>query len=308
MKQPLRFVGGEAAMNWIIRTSASFGAAALVAAALPAGPALADGMPTRGKVAAAAPQPEQRRCTLSANVALASEYIFRGISQTSEGPSIQGGFDATCGLFYIGVWASNLDWGPAFRPGPDDFVTWANIEIDSYAGLKGKLGVFNWDLGVIYYAYPNSTRNFLADTNGGFDRFDNDYVELKAGVSAEIWKNGTLGATFFYSPEYQYETGDVWTVEGVFTQAFQAYWGITPTISGLIGYQSGNDGAYALRYAGGDDEYLYWNAGVTLGFLEKWSVDLRYWDTTIGDQHDTFCGGPYFQCDERFVATLKFTY
>jgi uncharacterized protein (TIGR02001 family) len=271
-------------------------------------PALADGMPSRGRVKTAEPAPAPRRCTLSANVGITTDYVFRGISQTSEGPAIQGGFDATCGMFYAGVWASSLDWGPAFRPGPDDIVTWASMELDVFAGLKGKLGKLSWDLGVIWYTYPNSTRNFLLGTDGFFDRFDNDFVELKAGVSADIWKGGTLGVTFFYSPEYQYETGDVWTVEGGFAQALPAWWGFTPTLSALIGYQRGNDGAYALRYAGGDDEYVYWNAGVAFGFLEKWSVDLRYWDTNIGAQHDTFCGGNYFQCDERFVATLKFTY
>jgi uncharacterized protein (TIGR02001 family) len=263
-------------------------------------------MPARGRVAATQPAPEQRPCALSANVALTTDYIFRGISQTSEGPAIQGGFDATCGLFYAGVWASSLDWGPAFR-GPDgDPVTWASMELDSYGGIRGKWGRFSYDLGVIYYAYPNSTRNFFGDPD--FDRFRNDYFELKAGAGADLWKDATLGVTFYYSPDYQLETGDVWTIEGGFTQAFQAYWGVTPTVSALIGYQNGNDGAYARRYAGGSSDYFYWNAGVTLGFLEKWSVDLRYWDTTIGENHDAFCGGAYFQCDERFVATLKFTY
>ena len=93
-----------------------FSAAALLAAALLTGPAIADGMPTRGRAAAPPPAPEARPCTLSANAALASEYVFRGVSQTSEGLAIQGGFDATCGSFYAGVWASSLDWGPALTP------------------------------------------------------------------------------------------------------------------------------------------------------------------------------------------------
>ena len=292
-----------------IAQSGCFGAAALLAAALLTAPALADGMPSRGRVATPPPAPAPRLCTLSANVALASEYVFRGVSQTSEGPAIQGGFDATCGSFYIGVWASNLDWGPAFRPGPDDDFTatnWASIEIDAYAGFKGKLWRFAWDLGAIYYAYPNSTRNvFFFDS--GFDRFRNDYVELKAGAGVDLWKDGTLGVTGFYSPDYQYETGTVWTLEVGFTQAFQAYWGVTPSVSALFGHQWGNDNAYASRIANGDDNYSYWNAGVTLGFLEKWSVDLRYWDTDLGG-NTGFCSGDYFQCNERFVATLKFTY
>ncbi len=26
-------------------------------------------------------------------------------------------------------------------------------------------------------------------------------------------------------------------------------------------------------------DYTYWNAGLTLGFMENWSADIRYWDT-----------------------------
>src|SRR5262245_48218069 len=136
-----------------ITQSVCFGTAALLAAALLVRPALADGMPSRGKIATP-PPPAQRACTLSANAALASEYVFRGVSQTSEGLAIQGGFDATCGSFYIGVWASSLDWGPALTPGPDgvfNVASWASIELDSYAGFKGKVDRFAWDLGVIYY-------------------------------------------------------------------------------------------------------------------------------------------------------------
>jgi hypothetical protein len=48
---------------------------------------------------------------------------------------------------------------------------------------------------------------------------------------------------------------------------------------------------------------------LTLGFMEKWSLDLRYWDTNI-DRVDVNnpCSKSLFACDERFVATLKFTY
>jgi len=287
-------------MTWTIAKSLRLGALGLFAAALLGGPALADGMPKRGAVKKTETTPEPRACTLSANVALATEYIFRGFSQTAEGPAIQGGFDATCGRFYAGVWASSLDWGVVERRGVDD--TWAYMELDVYAGFKGKHGHVAWDVGVIYYAYPNSTRNDF----GTFDeRFRNEYVEVKAGLSGEVWKDGTLGVTVFFSPDYQYETGDVWTLEVGFAQALPKHWGLMPTLSALVGQQWGNDGAYAARVAGGEDSYTYWNAGVTLGFLEKWSIDLRYWDTSLDRD---FCSGPTFQCDERFVATLKFTY
>jgi len=272
----------------------------MLAAALLAAPALADGMPSRGRIATPPPPPEARRCTFSANVGITSDYIFRGFSQTAEGPAIQGGFDATCGLFYAGVWASSLDFAGGLGGTSDvfGFPFDASMELDSYVGLKPKTGPVTWDVGFIYYAYPN------ASTPG----LNLDYYEFKLGASAEIWKNGTLGVTAFYSPDYQLESGVTWTIETGFVQAFSTYWGFTPSVSALLGYQTNTGSAsYRFSYGNGDDEYFYWNAGLALGFLEKWSLDLRYWDTDVSESF-RFCDLATFQCDERFVATLKFTY
>ena len=243
------------------------------------------------------------KLALSANVALTTDYVFRGFSQTAEGPAVQGGFDATCGQFYAGVWASSLDWGVDFSFSSNA----ASIEMDWYAGWKPKTDRITWDLGIIYYSYPNGRAPFAVAVG---DR-DPNYLELKVGGSAEVWKDGTLGVTVFYSPEYQYETGSTWTVETSFTQALPKMGRFTPTFSALLGWQS-NEGTaqYRSAFGNGDDSYLYWNAGVTLGFHEKWSLDLRYWDTDISNAGG-FCDGSatgVFQCDARFVATLKFTY
>ena len=46
------------------------------------------------------------------NVALSSDYIWRGMTQTAEEPAISGGFDIAgeSGL-YFGTWASNVEFG-----------------------------------------------------------------------------------------------------------------------------------------------------------------------------------------------------
>ena len=48
---------------------------------------------------------------LSYNIGLASDYVFRGVSQTDENAQIFGGVDLTAGKFYAGTWASNVDFG-----------------------------------------------------------------------------------------------------------------------------------------------------------------------------------------------------
>ena len=280
----------------------AFAAAALM---LLAGPAFADGY--RGSLKDS-PKPEER-CKHSANVDIATEYVFRGISQTKEGPAIQGGYDLTCGIFYAGVWASNLDWG-----GDTAGNSIANIEMDWYLGVKPVTGRITWDLGVIYYSYPNSAK-VAVNAVGAPDRRDYNYVELKVGASTEIWKDGTVGVTVFYSPDYQYEAGSVWTTEASFTQVFPKFSALhrewTPSFSALLGYQkaTSDKAVYIRNVTGDDDSYLYWNAGVTFGFLEKWSIDFRYWDTNI-DKAPGFgsCSVDLFSCDQRFVGTLKFTF
>jgi uncharacterized protein (TIGR02001 family) len=191
-------------------------------------------------------------------------------------------------LFYVGTWASAVDFDDA-----------AHVEIDLYAGIKPKTGPITWDLGVIYYAYPNQN-----------NAFELNMVEFKVGGSAEIWKDGTAGLTAFYSPDYTNETGPVWTFEAAFSQALPKVGMFSPTFSALFGYQIGDDARYLTVVGNGEDSYMYWNAGLTLGFLEKWSLDLRYWDSSLSSNVGGagFCGGPTFHCDERFVATLKFTY
>jgi len=278
-------------------------AAALAAVALLAAPALADGY--KGSLKDT-PKPEER-CKHSANVALTTDYVFRGFSQTAEGPAIQGGYDLTCGIFYAGVWASSLNWGDynhgSFDVNGDPFA--ANVEMDWYLGIKPVTGKVTWDLGVIYYSYPNAL-------NPGLNV---NYLELKVGASAEVWKDATVGVTVFYSPEYQLESGNTWTFEGSFSQTFPKFSALhrewTPSVSAVVGYQT-NEGtaSYKASFGNLDDSYWYWNAGLTLGFLEKWSIDFRYWDTSLSSNTggSGFCKLDTFQCDARFVATLKFTY
>ncbi len=56
---------------------------------------------------------EERSLDMSVTLGGTSDYIFRGISQTSENPAAQGSVDVTYGIFYAGIWASNDDFDEA---------------------------------------------------------------------------------------------------------------------------------------------------------------------------------------------------
>ena len=85
---------------------------------------------------------------VEANIALSTDYVFRGFSQTDENPAISGGFDyAFDSGFYLGTWASNVDFG-------ND----TSIEIDLYAGYAFDLtDSVSLDLSAVQFIYPDET-------------------------------------------------------------------------------------------------------------------------------------------------------
>jgi len=100
-----------------------------------------------------APEPDW---TGTANIGLFSQYIFRGITQTNEKPAVQGGFDVSHkGGFYLGTWASNINWVSDLVAPPNSVS--ASMEWDFYGGYKGSLPAdFGYDVGVLYYWYPGN--------------------------------------------------------------------------------------------------------------------------------------------------------
>ena len=101
---------------------------------------------------------------VSANVTIASQYIYRGIAQTKGNPAIQGGFDYDAGNgFYVGTWGSNISWlsdqPKCDAPSPDATCTSsgasASMEWDVYGGYKGSINSdLGYDVGILTYNYP----------------------------------------------------------------------------------------------------------------------------------------------------------
>src|SRR5262249_10525432 len=147
---------------------------------------------------------------------LATDYTFRGISQTSQNPAVQGGFDASFGSsgLYVGTWASNVAFG-------------GSLELDVYGGWKTTLGPVGLDLGVIGHFYPRSSD----------DAAEFDYFEPYVKASFTPAPGFTLGGAVNYSPEFFGETGNAiygeingaYTVSDVFS------------ISGAVGMQKIDD-------------------------------------------------------------------
>jgi len=101
---------------------------------------------------------------VSFNAGVASEYRYRGISQSRLDPALQGGADYTnnpTGL-YVGTWLSSIKW-------IKDAGGSGNVEWDIYAGKRGEIVKdVSYDVGVLTYVYAsNGLGNVpgLADAN-----------------------------------------------------------------------------------------------------------------------------------------------
>jgi len=196
-----------------------------------------------------AAQAQDDGLSVSFNVGAATDYVFRGFSQTDEDPQVFGGVDISAGIFYAGVWASNVD-----------FLDSTDAEFDIYAGITPTLGAVSLDLGVIYYGYIDK----------GASNYD--YWEFKATASVPAGP-ATLGVAAYYSPNF-YGTAD-----DAFYYEANASVDIPDTkfsISGAIGRQEQDGGL----------DYTTWNVGVGFALTDNVSFDVRYHDTNVSKTND----------------------
>jgi uncharacterized protein (TIGR02001 family) len=128
----------------------------------------------------------------STNVALTTDYVFRGVSQSAEDIAIQGGFDFNHkNGFYAGLWGSNVDF--AVQTADD-----AHVELDIYAGYGWKASNIDWDAGIIRYTYP-----------GAAGSLDYDFTEFYIGGSY-----GKFSAKYSYADEFFGSNKSAYYLEG----------------------------------------------------------------------------------------------
>ncbi len=207
----------------------------------------------------------------SANVAYTTDYVFRGISQTDDGPGIQGGFDWSheSGI-YLGTWASNVDFDGA-----------GEIEMDWYGGYASEFNGVSYDIGALYYQYPG------AEDNGA----SFDFVEVYGSVGYDF-EVIAIGADIAYSPDFFADSGDAF------------YFGGTASIPLPAGF--GLDGGFHRQtidknLAFGTPNYNTWDVGLTYT-LVGFDLDLRYVDTDLSDA-ECFSGSNL--CDAQVVFTVS---
>ena len=265
-------------------------------------------------VAFAADEPAAAEVSpITANVTVASNYIYRGLTQTNNKPAIQGGFDyAHESGFYVGNWNSNISWisdgynnPQSINGGAGGHSVSAPIEMDFYAGFKKEfIGEgFASDFGVLQYYYPVTGMMANAPTGAQLQVFPSYRQSSGASPSTtEIYaaQNFTAGpvAGFF---KFSYALSNLFGIynsKGSFYPDLTAnydtgFYGIT--VNAHVGYQyvpnnivttstlagAGNGGTWNLSYAD-------WKLGLTKDFGGGLSGSAYYTGTSAQKVGSTY--------------------
>ena len=128
---------------------------------------------------------------LSANVAMSSNYLWRGVTQSSDDAAISGGIDyAHSSGFYTGTWVSTASWAPGM-----------SYELDLYGGYSADINdSMSYDVGFIYYAYPDET---TGDTNFSEIYGSFSFTDLTLGIALlTTGEDADVADTIYASADY----------------------------------------------------------------------------------------------------------
>lgn len=209
---------------------------------------------------------EEASSPFSVSLAATTDYVFRGVSQTDNGPAFQAGltYSAPFGL-YVGAWGSNVDFGEG---GPD-------FEFDYFVGWNKDLSdAWNLDLGVTRYTYEGSS-----DGYGDIDY--NEYI-AKLTWSGPV----TVGGTLAYADDYSNSGAE------------EIYAGLAASYDlGDSGFSLGASTGYTSIEAdnnGGRADYFDGSVSVSKGFGPA-TATLGYYDTFGSDAEDLRRGSDIYK-------------
>jgi len=281
--------------------------AAVAAFAFASSAASAADLPVKAKPMVA---PDPPAWDIAFGSAIASDYVFRGVTQSNHQPSVAAYFEPRYNInkdnqLYVGLGGASIS-----------FPNRAAGEVDIYGGWRTTFDKLSFDFGGWYYWYPggqcfsaianlNTINCFQSGSpvplplpNFNAIKSDLSFVEVYAKVNYAFNDNFGVGAYVYYSPSVLNSGADGVFFGGTAKYTFTALAnGVQPYISGEVGHWDlgTTDSFYGIPgtiFAGGIPlpSYTTWNVG--FGWTWKvFTVDLRYIDTDLNKaQCNVFTG------------------
>jgi uncharacterized protein (TIGR02001 family) len=238
------------------------------------------------------PTAPARGASIGGSLAVTSDYIYRGYSETNNKPAGQLDLHvSTLSGTFVGVWTSTLD--AKYRP-------YADFDVEEYIGQRFLLSsAWNTSITATNYSYV-----------GGHQHYSSDYQQITGSVSyLDRW---TFSVSFipnmlrywvvwwpheveYYRtgryPAYDVETSGQWLLgRGFF-------------VTGGIGYYlfTGTDSTVFRQPTMG---YAYGNVGVAYEW-HRWRVDLGYFHTQRAAAEQLF---PYPIARDRVAGTVSWRF
>ncbi len=248
---------------------------------------------------------------------LMSDYISRGITQSSGNPSVTAYGEARYNIgdtqLYAGVqgWSVKLPTAPA-------------AEIDLYGGVRQTIGKFSIDVGGIYYLYPGNTNQYWLNglgavlnqqTNPGglftaTTAKDPSFFELYAKPTVNVTDSFVLGANVYYSPNWNRYGFSSTYLSGTAKYTFGES-GFS--VSGEFGRQYlGTTKATSIYGLFAFPSYNTWNAGISYAY-KVFTIDARYHGSSLNKSQcyavssdpGGNTSGRSNWCGNRFMLTLS---
>lgn len=219
--------------------------------------------------------------TFGGNVALTSDYIYRGVSSSDNEGAVQGDLHVASGRgTFLGVWGSSRD---------NQLEPYANYELDIYLGQR-------FDLDNAWSTTLSGRAHYFV---GGEQESSDDYQEVSLAVTyLDFW---TVSVTaipaavryWFYqrlsrAPAFVADTSVQWLL----------YKGIS--ITGGAGYYHVTGTGPGIEAASG---YAYGEVGLAWEH-RGWRVEIGYYVT--GDKARVLV--PYPSANERFAGSVAWRF
>jgi uncharacterized protein (TIGR02001 family) len=232
--------------------------------------------------AAAPAEPAAPASPWVGSATLASDYIFRGLTQTNEKPALQAGleYDDPSGI-YAGFWGSNINWLSDYSTA--EAPVSSSLEIDLYVGYRGKFNDdWGYDVGLYTYYYPGDYPPGFTSPN-----------------TTEIY--GALSYKFL-SLKYSHTLTNAFGFTDTKNSGYldlSANYEFVPTwvLNAHVGHQ---------RIDGfGVASYTDWKLGITKNLDKGFSVAIAYYDTNADEPTYTNPNTGHFIGRSTGVVTIS---